>query len=119
MSCGLAGSTCHGTGLDPSSGRPFLGNHAGGTDPMTVLRGIVGVPAAEDPQLSLVKGSDPMNSYLMHKVDGDQMMFANECAVADPTYSTCGQPMPYASPALDKTTRDTIRQWIAQGAPDN
>jgi hypothetical protein len=118
-SCGIAGSTCHGTGLDPSSGRPFLGDADGGTDPSKVLPGIIGVKATEDPQLSIVKPSDPSNSYMMHKLDGDQMQFAAECATADPMYATCGQRMPYAAPMLDQATIDMIRQWIAQGAQNN
>jgi hypothetical protein len=119
QSCGIGEGACHGEGLAPGTGRPFLGNHAGGTDPAMVLMGIVNQPSSEDPQLDIVKASDPDNSYLIHKLDGDQVQFSAECAKATQAYPMCGSQMPYTGMALDQSTIDSVRQWIAQGAQNN
>jgi len=116
-SCGIAGATCHGTpSVATVDMRPYLGNFDGGTDAAAVVKGLVGVSSPEDPKLDIVKVGDPANSYLMHKLDGDQCQFAADCAQGQTQYTDCGQTMPYSSPALDEATRDTIRRWIAQGA---
>lgn len=118
-SCGIAGSTCHGTTSSEQEGL-FLGSIDGGTDASLVLQGIVGVTSVEDPQMVIVKAGDPSNSYMMHKLDGDQCTQAAACnAVPNNQYPNCGSQMPYSSPALDEPTRDTIRRWIAQGAQNN
>ena len=62
---------------------------------------------------------DPANSFMMHKLDGDQCTMATDCATGMTMYTDCGQQMPYSSPALDDATRDTIRRWISQGAQNN
>jgi hypothetical protein len=119
-SCGIAGATCHGApSVVTVAQRPFLGYFDGGTDGSAVVSGLVGVVSPEDPKLSIVKASDPANSYLMHKLDGDQCTFAKDCAQGQTQYTDCGQQMPYSSPALDEATRDTVRRWIAQGAKNN
>jgi hypothetical protein len=119
-SCGIAGATCHGAPSVVSvDQRPYLGQFDGGTDAAGVVNGLVGVKSSEDPQLDLVKASDPGNSFLMHKLDGDQCQFAAQCAQGQTQYTDCGQTMPYSSSALDQGTRDTIRRWIAQGAQNN
>jgi hypothetical protein len=119
-SCGIAGATCHGTtSVMQVDQRPYLGNFDGGTDAAVVVTGIVGVSSPEDPSLSIVKAGDPANSYLMHKLDGDQCQFAAGCAQGQTSYTDCGQQMPYSSSALDQSTRDTIRRWIAQGAKND
>ena len=61
-----------------------------------------------------VTPGDPANSYLMHKLDGDLESLESKCAQSD-----CGQRMPKGQPQLDQATRDAIRAWITQGAPDN
>ena len=119
-SCGIAGATCHGaTTVVKVDQRPYLGQFDGGTDAAVVVNGLVGVQSPEDPNLSIVKAGDPGQSYLMHKVDGDQCQFAADCAKGQTQYSDCGELMPYSSSALDQPTRDTIRRWIAQGAQNN
>jgi hypothetical protein len=116
-SCGIAGATCHGaTSVVTVDQRPYLGQFDGGTDAAVVVNGLVGVQSPEDPNLTIVKAADPGNSYLMHKLDGDQCQFAKDCAQGQTQYTDCGQQMPYSSTALDQATRDTIRRWIAQGA---
>jgi hypothetical protein len=120
MTCGIAGATCHGSpAVVTVDQRPFLGFFDGGTDASVVVNGLVGVKSPEDPQLSIVKAGDPPSSYLMHKLDGDQCQFASACAQGLTQYTDCGQQMPYSSPPLDETTRDTVRRWIAQGAKSN
>jgi len=119
-SCGIAGATCHGApSVVKVDMRPYLGNFDGGTDAQAVVEGLVGVPSPEDPDFVIVKAGDPANSFLMHKLDGDQCLFMAGCAKGQTQYTDCGQMMPYSSPALDTKTRDTIRRWIAQGAKSN
>jgi hypothetical protein len=118
-SCTIAGATCHGATMSEQQGL-YLGSYDGGTDASLVLQGIVGVTSIEDPQMPIIKAGDPSNSYLMHKLDGDQCLQAAECnAVPNNQYPNCGYQMPYTSPPLDVSTRDTIRRWIAQGAKNN
>jgi hypothetical protein len=119
-SCGIAGATCHGSpSVVKVDQRPYLGQFDGGTDAAVVVSGLVGVTSPEDPKLAIVKAGDPANSYLMHKLDGDQCQFAADCAQGQTQYTDCGRQMPYSSSALDPSTRDTIRRWIAQGAKND
>jgi hypothetical protein len=127
MSCGIAGATCHGDpNLQQTSQRPYLGDHDGGTNAATVITGLVGVPSNEDPKMNLVQAGAPSQSFVMHKLDGDECQYATVCNAnlgpdagpSDPFYG-CGVQMPYQSPPLDPATRDTIRRWIAQGAKNN
>jgi hypothetical protein len=119
-SCGIAGATCHGTtSVVKVDQRPYLGQFDGGTDAAAVVDGLVGVASPEDPSLVMVKAGDPGQSYLMHKLDGDQCQFAAGCAQGQTQYTDCGQQMPYSSNALDTSTRDTIGRWIAQGAKND
>jgi hypothetical protein len=120
MSCGIAGSTCHGTGLNASiMQRPFLGNNTGGTDPSMVLPGIVSVTSQEDPKLDIVKPGDSANSYMVYKIKGTQGMLKTDCATGGTPYTDCGLQMPYASAPLDQATIDLIIRWIDQGAQNN
>jgi hypothetical protein len=54
--------------------------------------------------LDRVEPGDPDNSYLIHKLEGTQAF---------------GDRMPQGGPFLDPPTIDMVRQWIADGAPDN
>ncbi|HEY3816609.1 MAG TPA: hypothetical protein VGL81_05535 [Polyangiaceae bacterium] len=119
-SCAIAGSTCHGTpDVATTQARPYLGNFDGGTDASEVVQGLVSVLSNEDPTMNTVAPGDPVNSFLMHKLDGDQCTLANACASSKTQYTDCGQQMPYSSPPLDEATRDIVRRWIAQGAKNN
>lgn len=118
-SCGTEGATCHGTPAVVSLQRPFLGIVDGGADAAEIVEGIVGVKSQEDPSMNLVTASDPTNSFLMHKVDGDQCTLASECAASTTPYTNCGLAMPYTEAQLPQSDRDTIRRWIAQGAQNN
>jgi len=119
-SCAIAGSTCHGTpDVATTQMRPYLGSFDGGTDASFVVQGLVGVMSPENPGGVIVKAGDPANSYLMHKLDGDQCTLASQCASSATQYTDCGQQMPYSSPPLDGPTRDIVRRWIEQGAKNN
>jgi hypothetical protein len=120
FSCGIAGATCHGApSVAISQQRPFLGYFDGGTDASQIVNGMVGVTSNEDPSMAVVKADDPANSYLVHKIDGDQCTLASQCAASQTQYTNCGLQMPYSSQPLDQPTRDTIRRWVAQGAKNN
>jgi hypothetical protein len=134
--CGVNAS-CHGDPVAPLVGQPFLGLAKGGTDPSMVIRGIVGVRSPEAPSVDIVKPGDPANSYMMHKLDGDQCQFASACNAQNMiAWTACGLQMPIDSviplcldsqaecvsqQALAKQYgyRDQIRRWIAQGAANN
>ena len=69
------------------------------TDPATSLAHLVNVDAVEITGFKRVVPGDAANSYLMLKLDADEM--------------------PKAGPPLSQGTKDTIRNWIDQGALDN
>jgi hypothetical protein len=100
--------------------QPVLGSLDGGIDAATILTAIVGVSSVEDPQMNIVTAGDPANSYLMHKVDGDQCTLAAQCNAPTATYHSvypnCGSSMPLGMSPLSVGTRDMIRAWIKQGA---
>jgi hypothetical protein len=111
--CGL--STCHGTTMMPMGGL-FLGaESAKGADAATVYAGLVGPISQELPTMPFITPGDPSKSYLMHKIDGDQCAFENECEGGQ-----CMSLMPSGGAMLLPVgTRDTIRRWIAQGAKND
>jgi hypothetical protein len=104
---------CHGSSQMPASG-VFLGPPESSTlDAGTVHRSIVGMPSRRLETMLLVTAGDPTESFLMHKMDGDQCAF--DCGEND-----CGALMPEdGSMPLPVVNRDIIRRWIAQGARDN
>ncbi len=116
-SCALGGSSCHGAPSVTASGRPYLGSAQGGTVAAVVLQQVVAVLSTEDATMKLVAPSDPANSFLMHKVDGDQCTLAAACA--NSAFRDCGQQMPWNSGTIEATSADAIRAWIAQGAQNN
>jgi hypothetical protein len=115
-SCSLS-SSCHqakvggptGLYLGPAKGQP--------ADLAGVYAAVVNKPSVELSTMMFVKPGDLANSYLMHKMDGDQCQFATQCG--SQLASACGVVMPQASCALDGATRDKVRRWIAQGAKNN
>ena len=110
--CGL--STCHGT-PGTSTGNLFLGSEAAsGSDSATVRTGLVGVASGELPSMPYVTAGDATKSYLMHKMDGDQCQYDDQCVKP-----SCLADMPNGGATLPVATRDIVRRWIAQGALDN
>ena len=106
----------------------YLGENAGGTSPPAVFGGLVGVRSKEDPSMNLVTAGSLGNSYLWHKVIGDQNTNAavkSGCAQAaipcsDCTMQApCGAQEPYLGAGLPADELCTIESWIAEGAPDN
>ncbi len=107
-------SSCHGIAQSPQGGL-FLGAElAKGSDSDKVYAGLVGKPSGQLPSMPFVTAGDPTTSYLMHKLDGDQCMYQMSCVGRD-----CLKARPYDTGALAVDTRDIVRRWIAQGAPDN
>jgi hypothetical protein len=122
LSCAVSGANCHGDPGVTQSGRPYLGSMDGGVDAETIIEQIVGKKSAEDPSMALVAPGDAANSFLMHKMDGDQDTLTQECATSaySAAYPHCGQMMPPTSAMpLPGATRDTVRAWIEQGAKSN
>jgi hypothetical protein len=128
QSCAIAGSTCHGDPnlqkMESTTGQVWLGLpvDAGAPDSAAIIMGLVGVKSPENPQMDLVAAGDPKNSYLMHKLDYDECLYASICnkeLTVNPLFKACGLGMPNSSGILELTTRDTIRRWIAQGAKNN
>jgi hypothetical protein len=125
-SCGL-GSSCHG---DPYGSRVYLGcdvttqSECTDSSPAaTVYKDIVGKAPVEIPTMPYVTASDPTQSFLMHKMDGDLCELQSMC-VADNSlvyhqWPPCGLSMPQGDPVLAVSDRDTVRKWIAQGAMQN
>jgi hypothetical protein len=118
--CTSGGLNCHGT----RANRPYLGSADSGDDATTILESIVGVTAPEDPSMALVAPTDPVHSFLMHKLDGDQCTLEQGCANSGLSYLTssatpCGNVMPNGATMLPVATRNTVRAWIAQGATNN
>lgn len=122
-SCAIGGASCHGDPTVVASSRPFLGyfgnpSDAGAT--ASVRTGLVGVKSSEDLSMNFVTAGDPAQSFLMHKMDGDQCTLIPECMMPGSYRPNCGVFMPYqAASILDVAARDVVRRWIGQGAPDN
>ena len=144
-SCGLS-AACHGcdgvnnAGCTTPGYQPFLGTSL--TDPKMTTAQIaaifstaVGQPAqlqtstldgsmVGNPDMSIIKASDPANSFMMYKLDGAFPMPDNTMEVTCSTLTcasatSCGQAMPAGGPAIGLTDRNTIRSWIAQGAKND
>ena len=62
---------------------------------------LVGVASLQEPSLQRVTANDPVNSYLLQKVEGT---------------AASGQRMPLGGDALDQALINDIREWISDGA---
>lgn len=65
---------------------------------------LVGIASGEVSSVLRVAAGDPNNSYLIQKLEGT---------------ASVGGRMPLNAPSLDRTSIDTIRQWITDGAIDD
>src|ERR1700722_9444026 len=126
--CSLA-SVCHGQPNNGGEEDLFLGDNDGSTDPKMTYAQLVGVLSKEDPPMNLVTASSTANSYLWHKIDGDQnsnsaVSCANqvsECSNCNTT-TPCGAAMPDTGMALiiqEPNNFCIIQNWIEEGAPNN
>jgi hypothetical protein len=108
--CGT--SLCHGSTSEPTGGL-FLGaSTAMGSDSVMAFDALVGKPSNELTAMPLVTPSNPNESYLMHKLDGDQCQYTSMCS-----NDNCQNTMPSGvTVVLPVSERDTVRRWIAQGA---
>jgi hypothetical protein len=105
---------CHGATSGDNQG-VYLGVKTGDPKAALIYAGLVGKPSNELAAMPYVTPGDPSKSYVMHKMDGDQCTLDAQC-----TGGSCGQSMPQSSSAiLPATSRDVVRRWIAQGAPNN
>jgi|GEM_PF-2052946 len=115
QSCALSAS-CHGDpgSPDPSSGyRPYLGAVDGPSDVMLIFDTVVDQDSHRV-ALKMIDPGKPESSFLMHKMDGDLECGSLACPEGD-----CGTLMPQSSDPLPEETRNTVRDWILQGAANN
>jgi hypothetical protein len=116
QSCALS-AACHGNPSSPTTTlgyQPYLGEVDPDVTPSDVDEILSLIVGQESPAASMpiVDPGKPETSFLMHKMDGTL-----ECA--DLTCTDCGDTMPQGGSILNRETRDIIRDWILQGAPDN
>ena len=62
---------------------------------------LVNVTSLNEPAFKRVLPGDPNNSYIIHKLEGTQIV---------------GARMPFGGPFLDQATIDQVRAWIQAGA---
>ena len=107
-------TSCHGMPGGTNQGI-FLGQKPPVVnDPSMIRMGLVGKKSGELASMDFVAPGDPAQSYVMHKIDGDNCVFDKMC-----TSGSCQATMPQAGDLLPVESRDTVRRWIAQGALDN
>jgi hypothetical protein len=127
-------SVCHGQVGNGGEENLYLGQHQtslDGTpvDPAVakmVNAGIVSKPSLEDPSMDIITPGSLANSYLWHKLNGDQDMFEAQCAkgmcnsASCQAPTTCGVQMPMAAGmALPIDQLTVISNWITNGAKNN
>jgi uncharacterized protein (TIGR03118 family) len=71
---------------------------------------VVNVPSIEQPTLDRIKPNDPVNSYLIDKIEGAAGITGGRMPLG------CGS---VANPCLDQATIDMVKAWISQGALNN
>jgi hypothetical protein len=141
-SCGLS-TACHGCdgvgtpGCTTPGYQPFLGVSLA-DPPMTtgqiaaIISSAVGQPAILQPSaidgsmvgnsdMSIIKASDPANSFMMYKLSGSFPTTPDSTEVTCSTLTcaaaqSCGGAMPSGGPALAASDIATIGRWIAPGA---
>lgn len=116
-SCGLS-SACHGVENGVKPGQHYLGPKNGTTATQGQIDSIfaenVDATAVKEPSMKVIAPGDPERSFILHKVD-DTL----DCALLTCEGTACGGSMPLGSEAIEATSRDTLRRWIAQGAQNN
>ena len=106
--------SCHGNGQ-----QPFLGPQSGMLGPNDVAMiysNLTTTIASETLAEHFVEAGKPESSFLMHKVDRDLSCKTIGCK---PNALGCGVVMPNNGAMLPVEQRDTIRDWINQGAMNN
>lgn len=106
-------SACHASMSGANNG-VYLGElNKAPTNSATVVTGLM-KPSQWLPSMPYVTAGNPSQSFLMHKMDGDQCTLDKMC-----TNMTCQGSMPQGDAILPLANRDKVRRWIAQGAKDN
>ena len=103
--------SCHGSPRGSNNG-VFLGAKGERNDAAAIRAGLVGRPSAQSRSLPYVTPSDPARSYLFRKLTADF------CGLPACEHDGCGQRMPRGGDPLDPASLETVRAWIAQGAPE-
>jgi len=126
---------CHGQMHSSGEEDLYLGLSAsegvnGSGDVAAVYAGLVGMKSGEDPSMNLVTRGDLENSYLWHKVVGDQNTDPTVVGGCQPAASgpspcsdcisgaPCGAQMPLAG-TLDPAAACAIENWVMQGAKND
>jgi hypothetical protein len=125
-------SPCHAAESNPMGGL-YLGpnvNNVMGTPSATppyyppddatlakIHTGLVGAKGKLPVTMLVVQASSPKDSFLMHKIDGDQACVDIACNPI--STGKCGETMPQRSTPLEADAAGVIRDWIAQGAANN
>jgi uncharacterized protein (TIGR03118 family) len=71
---------------------------------------VVNVPSIEQGTLDRIKPNDPVNSYLIQKIEGAAGITGGRMPLG------CGA---VANPCLDQATIDLVKTWVSQGALNN
>ena len=71
---------------------------------------VVNVPSIEQATLDRIKPNDPVNSYLIDKIEGASGITGGRMPLG------CGS---VADPCLDQATIDMVKAWVSQGALNN
>ncbi len=126
---------CHGQPHDAQAENLYLGMSTstgtnGPSDVATVYAGLVGPKSVEDPSMNFVTPGDLEDSFLWHKVTGDensdskvvsgcqaQASGPNPCEDCIPA-APCGVQMPLGS-TLDPSVVCAFQNWITQGAKND
>jgi hypothetical protein len=99
---------CHGSPKNGNNGI-FLGAKVGANDAAAIRASLVGSPSTQT-RLPYVTPSDPARSYLFRKL-------TDLCGLPCED-GRCGERMPRGGDPLDPASLETVRAWIAQGAPE-
>jgi hypothetical protein len=130
------GAVCHGQVGNSGEEKLYLGlNPTEGMNTSaiiaTVYAGLVGIKSEEDPSMALVTSGSLLDSYLWHKVIGDQNTNSTVAAACLPAATgpnpcidclpsaPCGAQMPFAAATLTPAAVCVIQNWISEGAPGN
>jgi hypothetical protein len=135
MSCTVSNS-CHGQMNNDPEEDLYLGENSSvsATDPEAVYKGLVSVPAKEDPSMPLITAGSLDNSFVWQKVavigftnPGPSASLLAGCAASPAPQCTpdcnsstpCGGLMPYLGAPLDPDLECALQSWIVQGAKNN